>query len=170
MICSLNPAVLLSSMKGQDILTLGSKNPGATNIYRLFGAKASFMVFIFDLAKPICAWLLIHTFFQPSNLTIFLFPLVAILGHCYSPLLNMKGGKGVATYFGVLILLNKIAFFTALIAWLATFALMRTSWKSSLTACLISVAFSPMTLALSLLPPVALIILRHRPNFSAQAS
>lgn len=90
--------------KGIDIRNYGSKNSGATNSYRILGPKLGIAVFLADVLKGFIP-LFIASFFINSNNSLAIIGLVAILAHTYSFYINFKGGKGVATSFGVFLFL-----------------------------------------------------------------
>jgi acyl phosphate:glycerol-3-phosphate acyltransferase len=103
-----------------DIRAAGSGNIGAANALRTLGRSAGLAVLSLDVLKGVVAtampmiairhhWVPFHwpvSFSGPDDFTPilgWLCGLAAIVGHCYSPLLGFKGGKGVATFLGVLI-------------------------------------------------------------------
>lgn len=96
---SLPSGFLIGLLHGVDIRKHGSGNIGATNVKRVLGTKAAILTLALDSLKGVLAVLLV----APLG-TIELAPWIgfaAILGHCYSPFLKWKGGKGVATSLGV---------------------------------------------------------------------
>jgi glycerol-3-phosphate acyltransferase PlsY len=105
--------ILVWRIKRIDVRTVGSGNPGATNVARVLGKPMGFLVLFLDILKGAApAWffplILQAPPFQsqiPVVLTVrgaeLCMGLAAFLGHCYSPLLRFKGGKGVATALGV---------------------------------------------------------------------
>jgi acyl phosphate:glycerol-3-phosphate acyltransferase len=99
--------------KGIDIRTYGSGNIGAANAFRALGFWGGLTVLLGDVAKgaiPVCC---AHFFSAGDTLAYLkvLSGITAILGHNYSFFLRFKGGKGIATSFGVIVALNwKIAF------------------------------------------------------------
>ena len=104
----------------KDIHSMGSGNPGATNILRTMGLKYAVPVFILDAFKAIIAAVLgcliigNGSFFEFSFLhgytcpEVFFGGVAAILGHNYPALMRFKGGKGVSCTLGLLIVLNPI--------------------------------------------------------------
>lgn len=120
--------------KGVDIRTLGSKNIGATNVYRVLGPAPAAVVFVLDALKGALGIVLFGELFHlPISFRI-LIGVSAILGHTFSPLLRFKGGKGVATSLGVLLALNWIAALIGLAAWLIVLAISRYVSLASLVA------------------------------------
>ncbi|MBI1861380.1 MAG: glycerol-3-phosphate 1-O-acyltransferase PlsY [Deltaproteobacteria bacterium] len=93
--------VIVSRRKfGIDVREIGSGNIGATNVTRAFGWRAGILVFGVDLLKgflPVHFALLL--FSDDVAITVCL-GVSLVLGHCYSPFLKFKGGKGVATSLG----------------------------------------------------------------------
>ncbi|MBP6890580.1 MAG: glycerol-3-phosphate 1-O-acyltransferase PlsY [Veillonella sp.] len=89
---------------GTDVRQYGSKNIGATNTYRVLGLKAALPVFLCDAAKGMIGVGLFHG--TPS--TMILGGILAMVGHNWSVFLGFKGGRGVATGLGVLIMLSPI--------------------------------------------------------------
>jgi glycerol-3-phosphate acyltransferase PlsY len=89
---------------------VGSGNPGATNVLRVHGVFAGLVVLILDIAKGVVPVLIAQamTTGTSSNalIIIHLTALAVVLGHDFSPFLGFKGGKGVATSFGVFLVLN----------------------------------------------------------------
>ena len=94
--------VLVAKRRGVDIRERGSGNIGATNVARVLGIGPGIIVLVLDVAKgAAAAWLAARYCGWPSIISIAGFS--AILGHCFSPFLGGKGGKGVATALGVFI-------------------------------------------------------------------
>ncbi len=91
--------------KNIDIRKFGSGNVGATNAFRVLGKFWGIVVFICDFLKGFfCVGILPHIFkisLEPKFITVL--GISVILGHIYTIFLNFKGGKGVATGFGVLL-------------------------------------------------------------------
>ena len=87
---------------GLDIRQHGSGNIGATNSLRVLGKKAGIIVLLIDLLKGLIPVLVARKLgFTPEN--ILLTGVFAVLGHLFSPFVGFKGGKGIATAFGVIL-------------------------------------------------------------------
>src|SRR5438105_1565234 len=93
----------------RDVRQFGSGNAGATNTFRVLGATAGIIVLALDILKGVVAVLLAN-FFRGENFSSIQFlyfqiglGLAAGLGHIFPVYLNFKGGKGVATFFGVIL-------------------------------------------------------------------
>ncbi len=89
---------------GTDVRQYGSKNIGATNTYRVLGLKAALPVFLCDAAKGMIGVAL----FNGTPSTMILGGILAMIGHNWSIFLGFKGGRGVATGLGVLIMLSPV--------------------------------------------------------------
>lgn len=85
----------------KDLREYGSKNIGSTNAYRVLGIKGALFVFIGDALKGAIG----VSMFKPSPLFMVLGGILAMVGHNWSLFLKFKGGKGVATGLGLLLVL-----------------------------------------------------------------
>jgi glycerol-3-phosphate acyltransferase PlsY len=93
---------LIARMKGIDILKVGSGNIGATNVMRVLGKRLGILVFLLDVLKGFVPALVGFYTLGHSQVGAFEVGIAAVGGHCLSPFLRFKGGKGVATGLGVL--------------------------------------------------------------------
>jgi len=91
---------------GKDIRDYGDGNPGAVNVFRAGGRKSGFLAATLDTAKGIPFVALAYSFFEFPDMIVVAVALSAILGHAFSPLLRLRGGKAVAVTFGVLMALT----------------------------------------------------------------
>lgn len=91
-----------------DIRKHGSGNIGATNSLRVVGKKAGILVLIFDLLKGLVPVLIAKKMGFPEY-SVLLVGTFAVLGHIFSPFVGFKGGKGIATAFGVIIGFSPVA-------------------------------------------------------------
>lgn len=92
--------LLAKRLKGVDIRKTGSGNVGATNAGRVLGKEWAIIIAVFDMLKGGII-VLIASRFTSSAVTLALTGAMAVVGHSYPVWLNFKGGKGVATTFGV---------------------------------------------------------------------
>lgn len=145
--------ILVRLFLNEDIRAKGSGNIGATNVVRSGAKKLGALTFLLDACKGFVAvWLASRIFFVPGVAIIplhnaeALAALCAILGHIYTIFLRFKGGKGVATAFGVFLALAPLAAATVLGVFIVVFALSKYVSLSSIVA---AVAFP---LAALLLP------------------
>jgi glycerol-3-phosphate acyltransferase PlsY len=116
--------------KGIDIREHGSKNPGATNVYRVIGPIPALIVLLLDISKGLIATLLISRIIiaQPvlnQTSLMIIAGMVVILGHIFPVFASFKGGKGVATGLGVLISLAPAELIFALLLFLIIVAITR---------------------------------------------
>ena len=96
---------LIGRMRGVDVRTVGSKNIGATNVYRTVGHKWGFLAFFCDFLKGFLpAYLASSLVPHPSSLPV-LVGLACVIGHTLTVFMKFKGGKGVATAFGMMVAL-----------------------------------------------------------------
>lgn len=103
--------------KGIDLREHGSKNLGATNVYRLLGWRWAIPVGLIDIAKGAIPVALFGRWAQGApGFPVFL-GLAAVLGHIFSPYVGFKGGKGVATAAGMFLALAPLAVLIALPVW-----------------------------------------------------
>lgn len=110
-------AVLAMIGSGVDIRRVGSRNPGFNNVLRVSKPRA-ILVLIGDVGKGVAAALLAGRVLQlsgGSTALMWVFGFAAVLGHCYSPFLKFRGGKGVATSAGVMLVLYPVWALIALI-------------------------------------------------------
>ena len=117
----------------KDIREIGSGNIGATNVLRTGNKIIGYITLSLDILKAIIPLLIIkfnHTEF------LFISALSIFLGHVFPLWLNFKGGKGVATYVGMLFCINYILGFVFIICWFVIFIVSRYSSLSSLIASL----------------------------------
>ena len=122
---SINFAVLVAKYKGLDLFSLGSGNPGATNVKRTMGAFWGNTVFLLDFSKGYLAVFLTQSILVLEGFNYDLLGILgllgAILGHSFSIFLKFRGGKGVATTMGGLLALMPWVLVLGLVAWLIVF-------------------------------------------------
>jgi glycerol-3-phosphate acyltransferase PlsY len=105
-------------VRGIDLREHGSRNLGATNLYRVLGWRYAIPVGLFDAAKGAIPVLVFAPRIGPSQLVALLCGVIAIAGHVFSVFVRFKGGKGVATAAGVMLALTPLALGVALVVWL----------------------------------------------------
>jgi glycerol-3-phosphate acyltransferase PlsY len=108
--------------KGVDLREYGSKNLGATNLYRLLGWRGAIPVGLFDVAKgaaPVLAFLAVQR--EPSWWALVVGS-AAVLGHVFSPFVRFKGGKGIAAATGVFLAYVPGAIGAAAVVWIGLVA------------------------------------------------
>lgn len=102
LIGSLDFAVIVARLKGEDIYSLGSGNPGASNALRSMGKLAGALVLLGDLLKGLAAAAIGATWGGSVELA-GAAGLAAVIGHCYPVFHRFRGGKGAATFAGMLL-------------------------------------------------------------------
>lgn len=117
----------------QDIRNIGSGNIGATNALRTGNKLIGYSTLILDIAKAIIPIIYVKNSYPDL---IHLASLSAFLGHVFPIWLKFKGGKGVATYVGILFAINIVYGFIFITNWLFIFFLSKYSSLSSLIATL----------------------------------
>ena len=133
---SISSAVLVSRSMGlADPRTVGSGNPGATNVLRSGNKKAAALTLISDLAKGLLPLLLARQL-PVENELLCAMALTAIIGHMYPLFLRFKGGKGVATTLGALLGVQPLLALIWILLWLSVAKLTRYSSLAALTATL----------------------------------
>jgi glycerol-3-phosphate acyltransferase PlsY len=90
---------------GKDIRDYGDGNPGAANVFRAGGHKSGFLAVFLDTAKGVPFVFLAHSFFKLPEAAVLGVAMSAILGHAFSPILQLKGGKAIAVSFGAILAL-----------------------------------------------------------------
>lgn len=124
--------VLARTMGLGNLRDIGSGNIGATNVLRTGNKTAAALTLLFDAGKGALVVLLARQFAGEDAAQLAGF--AAIIGHCFPIWLKFKGGKGVATYFGLLLALAPIVFVVAGLIWLGTAAISRYSSLAALLA------------------------------------
>ena len=123
--------ILTKLFLNKDIREIGSGNIGATNALRTGNKLIGYSTLIFDIAKAIIP--VIYVKFNYPDL-IYIASLCAFLGHVFPIWLKFKGGKGVATYVGILFSINIILGLVFVASWVFIFLLSRYSSLSSIIA------------------------------------
>ncbi len=117
----------------RDLQAKGSGNIGATNVFRVIGKKAALLTLLGDIGKgALAVWVM--TFFSTQEAWLVFSALAVVIGHIYPVFRNFKGGKGVATGFGVLMVLNIWIALLGFIVWVLTVLFWRYSSLGALVA------------------------------------
>ena len=164
---------LAGTAKGVNIQKKGSGNIGTTNTIRILGWKIGSLVFIADTAKGAIPLLLFGALGTSSGNLPSAFGIAAILGHNYSCFLRFKGGKGIATTAGVLIVWAPVALGITLATWLIALGLTRiVAVASASAATILPLAMwvaNPTPTAIGIAIFIATIAAyQHRSNFIPQ--
>ena len=117
-------AVIVAKRAGVDIFSVGSGNPGATNVLREVGKQAGYCVFALDFHKgwAATAWFHLPLFDFSGDPTLGLWGLpAAVLGHSFPVFSRFRGGKGVAATMGGLLGVMPMAILIGLALWAGLF-------------------------------------------------
>ena len=113
----------------KDIREIGSGNIGATNALRTGNKALGYSTLILDILKAIIPVVYVKIFYQDF---LYIASLCAFLGHVFPIWLKFKGGKGVATYLGILFAINFYFGIIFILSWFITFLISKFSSLSSL--------------------------------------
>jgi glycerol-3-phosphate acyltransferase PlsY len=169
LIGSISTSIITCKLMGlKDPRSVGSKNPGATNVLRHGGKKAAIITLIGDMLKGLLPVLVVQQL-QTDIIAIAITGTGAFLGHLYPLFFKFKGGKGVATFYGVLLGFNWMTGIAALSVWLLTAALFKLSalaaLVSSLSAPFIIWYFTDSTILTATTTSITILLYwRHRSN------
>ena len=175
--------ILFTKGSGVDLTSTGSKNIGATNVLRTAGKLPAILTLLCDMLKGTLAVYICSVMIGSldpggwsselaltiNDLWLGIAGIAAVSGHMFSVFLSFRGGKGVATGFGVMLFYSPATAGIMLIVWI----LMAVIFRHSSLAAIIAVAAMPVifTLFAASTPKIIigalialLIILKHRPN------
>ena len=96
-------AYVAARLHGINIFDVGSRQAGATNVWKNVSRKTGFIVFIIDVAKGIIVIQMSRHLFETDGLWLLVPSIAAVLGHWFSPMTRFKGGDGVATLGGLVV-------------------------------------------------------------------
>jgi glycerol-3-phosphate acyltransferase PlsY len=137
---SISTAIITCRLMGlPDPRSSGSGNPGATNVLRMGGRKAAAITLAGDMLKGLLPVLAGQLLGAPT-LVVAATGLAAFLGHVYPVFFGFRGGKGVATFLGVLLGVQPLAGLATILTWLAAAAV----WRISSLSALIAAAGAPL--------------------------
>jgi glycerol-3-phosphate acyltransferase PlsY len=169
--------ILTRLATGEDVRSIGSGNIGATNVLRTGRKDLAFATLLLDAGKGAAAWLIVQTMFPGVPALAAIAGGAAFIGHLFPVWLGFKGGKGVATFFGLLLAAAWPLGLLAGATWLIVAALFRMSSLAALVAAAAASVYAILPLEALGLPtsgPVlvlaivtaALIWLRHHENIA----
>lgn len=141
--------VVCKLLQLEDPRTQGSKNPGATNVLRLYGKKAAIPTLVGDVLKGVVPVVIGHSL-NSSDMILACIGLAAFSGHLFPVFFHFKGGKGVATFVGVLLGTYWVLGLAFMGTWLLMAAIFRYSSLSGLTAAAMTPAYTALLLESSL--------------------
>lgn len=166
---SLSSAVVISQLFGlPDPRTAGSKNPGATNVYRLGGRAPALLVLVMDILKgtiPVYG----SYFLGIEPIMLGVIAIFACLGHIFPLYFGFKGGKAVATAFGAMLPIGLDLAGLLILSWVVVVFLTGYSSLGALIAVSLAPLFTFLIKPLYTVPVAMLsllIILRHKDNIA----
>ena len=121
--------ILTKIFLNKDIREIGSGNIGATNALRTGNKTIGYSTLVLDILKAVAPVVYVKIFYQDF---LYIASLCAFLGHVFPIWLKFKGGKGVATYVGILFAINFYFGIIFIISWFVTFLISKFSSLSSL--------------------------------------
>lgn len=171
-----NGVIIGKTFKGIDIREHGSKNTGATNAFRVLGKNLGITVFFLDMFKGMISLFIASSLGIKGDILVVI-GVIAIVGHMFSPFLKFKGGKGIATGFGVFLYLTPIEALMAIAVFIVIVAFTKYISAGSIAAAIvlpIFISFLPVNRAIeskSLLLVFtilicAYVIFKHRSNIT----
>ena len=157
--------ILTKLFLNKDIRKIGSKNIGATNVFRTGNKLIAVLTLLLDIFKGVVPIIITSYYFQ--NL-IYLSGLMAFLGHIFPVWLKFKGGKGIATYLGILFVISFKLGLIFCLTWIIVALITKYSSLSSIVSALviflISVYQNNLELNFFLFIVFVIILYTHRQN------
>jgi acyl phosphate:glycerol-3-phosphate acyltransferase len=158
---------VVGKIYGMDVRKEGSGNIGFTNVLRLVGAFPASFVLVLDAGK---GWVAVYYAYSIGQEQFALLAgISAILGHLFPVFLGFKGGKGVATGFGICLFLDPLITFIALIIFLCVVYVSRYvslgSISAAITVTVLSIVFDiNFYYQVMIIPASIIVIIMHREN------
>ncbi len=166
---SISSAIVVCRLLGlPDPRTRGSRNPGATNVLRIGGKKAAATVLLGDMLKGLLPVLAAQGLgLSPASTA--LVGVAAFLGHLYPLFFGFQGGKGVATFLGVLLGFSPLLGGAVVATWIAVAILFRYSSLAAIAAALAAPFYAALitphrSWVIAILVMDLFLIARHRTN------
>ncbi len=161
--------VWIARRRGVEIQEHGSGNTGATNVARTLGWRVGLLVLALDAAKgAVPVWLAMQVLPDPALVALVGF--IAIIGHCLSPFLRGKGGKGVATALGVFLVISPSAAALAMATFVVFWRLTRVPAVGSLAGvaaiCMAMAVWDQGAYAVLAIGTFVFLVWTHRTNLA----
>ena len=148
----------------EDLRTIGSGNTGTTNVLRTGNYTAAALTLIFDFGKA-CLTIYLTLLFNDD--LVFISSVVVLIGHIFPVWLRFKGGKGFASYLGIISMINIYLFLLISSVWLIVFFYKKISSLAALFSCLSCILLSIIIFKSNVTMVIVLtmiIVLTHREN------
>ena len=167
--------ICVKAFSGMDVRSTGDGNPGATNAWILSGWVVGSISMTLDTCKALIpVWVAINYYIPSSDqtypLSLALISMAPIVGHAYSPVLRLKGGKALAPSWGSWIALTSVVAFPVALIILGLMHLTQKNHALTVTICLIGfivifAIFGTRSLALFGVLNLMLVIFKHRTEY-----
>jgi len=128
-------------LTGKDLRQEGTGNLGGRNVSRILGKRMAVVVILLDMGKGAAAVWLVRCAAGQATYTGFWAMAAVLLGHNYSVFMGMSGGKGLASGFGAMLVLNPLALLALIAVGVITISVTRDAYKASLAMVF---AFAPV--------------------------
>ena len=166
---SINCAIIICKLMGlPSPRSIGSGNPGATNVLRLGSKTGALLTLVGDILKGAIPVLLAKYWLELSVFAQSLVVLAAVIGHIFPVFFKFQGGKGVATALGAIIALDPLVGGCTILTWLVVAALFRYSSLASLVSIILTPLYGFYLLRQGCVIPLTVmaivIVVRHRAN------
>lgn len=133
----ISPAAWLSKRNHVDLGRVGTKNLGATNTALILGKKAGIFVALFDILKAWFAYKLARRLFPILEISGFLASVGAILGHCFPIFMRFHGGKGLASFGGLILAYDPWIFLIVVLSGVAVMCIFNTGVAAPMLGCIL---------------------------------
>ena len=159
----------ISKLKKINLKENGSKNYGASNTLMLIGKKEALLVLIHDVLKSFISTIIINQIFPNIPYIGLMAGVSAILGHIFPFYLKFDGGKGFASYIGLLFAINfKFAiiniFIIIIISFLSNYIVMGTFYTILITPLLLFLITKDLLFMIIMYIPSIIILIKHKEN------
>lgn len=162
--------LVLTRLSGMgDIRGIGSGNIGATNVLRTGRKDIAALTLLLDMLKGTLAVSLVPLLLQDTGISYFFVAALGVFaGHLWPVWLKLRGGKGVATYLGIILALSPFTGFGFVVIWLSVFSATKYSSLSAVIAALVAPVIAAMLgnqpVALLLFILALFLIFKHKEN------
>jgi len=133
----ISPAAWLSKCKNVDLGRVGTKNLGATNTALILGKKAGIFVALFDILKAWFAYKVARRLFPLLKISGFLASIGAILGHCFPIFMRFHGGKGLASFGGLILAYDPWIFLISVLSGIVVMCVFNTGVAAPMLGCIL---------------------------------
>ena len=133
----ISPAAWISRRNHIDLGQVGTKNLGATNTALILGKKAGIFVALFDILKALFAYKVARRLFPLLKISGFLASIGAILGHCFPVFMHFRGGKGLASFGGLILAYDPLIFLIIVLSGVIIMFVFNTGVAAPMLGCIL---------------------------------